>query len=92
MAHTKKQLEIMDWMMRFDLTESALARAVGIKINILSYQLNNAQDVKDKIYQDIKNYLISKKYLSEMGECEELFDLTTNFFASVGTQFNMFSN
>jgi hypothetical protein len=92
MAHTQKQEQIIDWMLRFDLSETTIARGIGMKPNKLSYQLNNAQEIKEKYFNDIKNLLIKRKLLSERDECKVLFDLTTDFFASVTTQFNLFNH
>lgn len=89
---TKRQLEVIDWMNRFDLKETQVARWIGIKPNKLSYQINNALEIKEVYYNEIKKQLIKRNYLSEQDECQKLFDLTTNFLQSLTTQFNMFCN
>lgn len=92
MANTQKQEEIIDWMIRFDLTESKIAQWIGIKPNKLSYQINNALEIKETYYNEIKKQLISRKYLSDQDECKQLFELTTEFFSSVTSQFHLYSN
>lgn len=92
MAETHKQLEVMDWLNRFDLKESQIAKWIGLKPNKLSYQLNNALEIKEVYYNEIKKQLIKRNYLSDQDECQKLFDLTTNFLQSLTTQFSMFSN
>ena len=92
MAETNKQIEVMDWLNRFDLKESQIARWIGLKPNKLSYQLNNALEIKEVYYNEIKKQLIRRNYLSDQDECQKLFDLTTNFLQSLTTQFSMFSN
>ncbi|MFA5803704.1 MAG: hypothetical protein WC879_03580 [Melioribacteraceae bacterium] len=92
MAHAQKQLEIMDYMVRFDLSETTIAKWIGMKPNKLSYQLNNAIEVKDEYYKAIKDQLIKRKYLSDQDECQKLFDLTSGFLQSLTTQFSLFSN
>lgn len=92
MAETHKQLEVMDWLNRFDLKESQIAKWIGLKPNKLSYQLNNALEIKEVYYNEIKKQLIRRNYLSDQDECQKLFDLTTNFLQSLATQFSMFSN
>lgn len=89
---TKKQIEVIDWLNRFDLKETAVAKWIGVKVNKLSYQINNASEIKDVYYNEIKKQLIKRNYLSEQDECQRLFDLTTNFLQSLTTQFAMFSN
>ena len=88
---TERQEQVIDWMMRFDLNETAIARGIGIKANKLSYQLNNAIEIKDAYFSAIKDLLTKRKLLAD-DECKQLFDLTTDFFQSVSTQFNLFSN
>lgn len=92
MANTQNQLEIMDYLQRFDLKETTVAKWIGMKPGTLSYQLNNAIDIKEPTRKAIKSELIKRKYLSDQNECEKLFELTTNFFQSLTTQFSMFSN
>ena len=92
MAETRRQLEIMDWMNRFDLKEATVARWIGIKPNKFAYQLNNALEIKEIYYNEIKKHLIRRNYLSDQDECQKLFDLATNFLQSITTQFSMFSN
>lgn len=92
MANTQKQEQIIDWMIRFDLTESKLAQWIGIKPNKFAYQINNAIEIKEIYFNEIKKQLIGRKYLSDQDECKQLFELTTEFFGSVSTQFNLFSN
>ena len=92
MANTQKQEQIIDWMIRFDLTESKLAQWIGIKPNKFAYQINNAIEIKEIYFNEIKKQLISRKILSDVDECKQLFELTTEFFSSVSTQFNLFSN
>ena len=92
MAHTEKQEQIIDWMLRFDLSETYIARGIGMKPNKLSYQINNALEIKETYFKAIKDLLIRRKLLSNEDECKQLFNLTTDFFASVSTQFNLFSN
>lgn len=92
MANTQKQLEIMDYMRRFDLSETTVARWIGMKPNKLSYQLNNAIELKDIYYREIKKQLINRKFLSDQDECQKLFDLTSGFLQSLTTQFSLFSN
>lgn len=92
MAHTQKQLEIMDYMQRFDLSETTIAKWLGMKPNKLAYQLNNAIELKDVYYKEIKKQLINRKYLSDQNECQRLFDLTSGFLQSLTTQFSLFSS
>lgn len=92
MAHTQNQLEIMDYLNRFDLTETTVAKWIGMKPGTLSYQLNNAVDIKEPTRKAIKTELVKRKFLSDQDECNKLFDLTSDFLSSLTTQFSMFSN
>lgn len=92
MAHTQNQLEIMDYLNRFDLTETTVAKWIGMKPGTLSYQLNNAIDIKEPTRKAIKMELVKRKFLSDQDECNKLFDLTSDFLSSLTTQFSMFSN
>jgi len=92
MAHTKKQIELIDYCQRFEVCESDFARWCNVKPNVISYQLNSANEIADKYYNKIIKRLIEKGHLSNTNECDQLFDLTTEIFSSLVTQFNLYKN